>query len=175
MPRLSVWLIRTALIYLAAGFTFGALLLFHKGVPLTPSMWRLLPAHIEFVLIGWTMQLAMGVAFWILPRFARGTARGDERWVWAAYMLLNAGVLAVGLGQAFGLPASYPLLGRSCELLSVVNYIPEKLDQCCCFCLAHLWNYIEFLVYKQVTKAHDWIGVCILCIEKAHSCPTCVA
>ncbi len=122
MPRLSVWLIRTALIHLAAGFTFGALLLVQKGVPLTPALWRLLPAHIEFVLIGWTMQLAMGVAFWILPRLVRGSARGDERWVWAAYVLLNAGVLEVGLGQALGLPALYSLLGRASELLSVCAF-----------------------------------------------------
>ena len=68
MPRLSVWIIRTALLYLGIGFTFGALMLFNKGVPFDPMLWRLLRPHIEFVLLGWTMQLAMGVAFWIMPR-----------------------------------------------------------------------------------------------------------
>ena len=50
---------RSALIYLALGFTFGALMLFEKGVPFYPPLLRLLPAHIEFVLFGWTMQLAI--------------------------------------------------------------------------------------------------------------------
>ena len=122
MPRLSVWLIRTALIYLAWGFTFGALMLFHKGLPFSATMWRLLPMHIEFVLIGWTMQLAMGVAFWILPRFAQRPIRGNETLAWLAYGLLNAGTLIVGLGQALGAPPTLLLAGRICELLSVAAF-----------------------------------------------------
>ena len=47
MPRPSVWLIRSALVYLATGFTFGALMLSNKGLRVDPMLWRLLPAHIE--------------------------------------------------------------------------------------------------------------------------------
>ncbi len=122
MPRLSVWIIRTALLYLGAGFTLGALILFQKGVPYFGAVWRLLPMHVEFLLIGWTMQLAMGVAFWILPRFMRGAARGDERLVWLAYALLNAGVLAVGAGQWLGALAALLLLGRTAELLAAALF-----------------------------------------------------
>lgn len=122
MPRLSVWFIRTALIYLASGFTFGALLLFHKGAPITPALWRLLPMHVEFVLIGWTVQLAMGVAFWILPRFAQGPIRGNEAQAWLAYGLLNAGALIVGVGPALGATPILLLAGRICELLSVAAF-----------------------------------------------------
>ena len=121
MPRLSVWFIRAALIYLAGGFTFGMLLLFHKGVPLNPWMWRLLPLHIECVLIGWTVQLAMGVAFWILPRFGL-SGRGNETPVWLAYGLINVGVLAVGLEGTLAAPPEITLAGRATELLSVVLF-----------------------------------------------------
>ena len=62
MPRLSVWMIRTALVHLLVGFTLGALLLANKGVPIHPMVWRLLPIHIELLLLGWTLQLALGVA-----------------------------------------------------------------------------------------------------------------
>lgn len=120
MPRLSVVFIRTALLYLAAGFTFGALLLFHKGVPLSPTLWRILPMHIEFVLIGWTLQLAMGVAFWILPRW--GAERGNETPVWIAYILLNAGVLAAGVGGWLGWPPAVLLAGRAAELLAAISF-----------------------------------------------------
>jgi hypothetical protein len=122
VPRLSAWIIRTALLYLGVGFTLGALVLFQKGVPYGAAVWRLLPMHIEFLLIGWTMQLAMGVAFWILPRFMRGAARGDQRLVWLAYASLNAGVLTVGLGQWLGAPAPLLLLGRVAELLAVLLF-----------------------------------------------------
>jgi len=118
MPRLSCWFIRAALIYLAAGFTFGALMLFNKGVPLTPALWRLLPAHMEFLLLGWTAQLAIGVAFWILPRF--GSARGNEPAAWAAFALLNAGVLLAGIGPLLAAPPLFFALGRLAEVGSAV-------------------------------------------------------
>ena len=123
MPRLSVIFIRVALLYLALGFTFGALMLFEKGVPVYPALLRLLPAHIEFVLIGWTMQLAMGVAFWILPRFGGGASRGDERPVWLALALLNLGVWLAGFGAALDWPPVLPLAGRIAEAGAVAAFV----------------------------------------------------
>lgn len=123
MPRVSIFLIRAALLYLAAGFTFGALLLFHKGVPLDQHLWQLLPAHIEFVLLGWLTQFAMGVAFWILPRYICGLPRGDDRPLWAVWGLLNAGVLLAGLGPLFELPPGLVLAGRLAELLAVAGFV----------------------------------------------------
>jgi heme/copper-type cytochrome/quinol oxidase subunit 1 len=122
VPRLSVWFIRTALLYLGVGFTLGALMLFETGVPYDGAVFGLLPVHIEFLLIGWTMQLAMGVGFWILPRFIGAAPRGDERLVWLAYVALNAGVLSVGISQWLGAPALIPLLGRGAELVSALLF-----------------------------------------------------
>ncbi len=120
MPRLSVWFIRMALLYLLAGFTFGALLLAHKGVPFEPQLWRWRPAHIELLLVGWLLQLAMGVAYWILPRFKQ--QRGNIAAAWAAFWLLHAGVLFVG--AAVLLPAStWPVvLGRSLQAGAAVAF-----------------------------------------------------
>lgn len=115
MPRLTVLMLRIALVYLALGFSFGGLLLFHKGIPLSPWLWSLLPAHIEFLLLGWTVQLAMGVAFWILPRFSREPKRGDERLAWLAFALLNLGVLLAGVGPLLGAAALLVFLGRAAE------------------------------------------------------------
>ncbi|HSN76754.1 MAG TPA: hypothetical protein VL334_16905 [Anaerolineae bacterium] len=91
MPRLSVWFIRLSLLYLALGFSLGALMLANKGLAFAPWLWRLRPAHIELLLVGWIAQLAMGMAFWILPRFQ--SSRGDVRPVWLALLLLNGGLL----------------------------------------------------------------------------------
>ncbi len=122
MPRLSVFLVRTALIHLALGFTAGGLLLLHKGVPLHPQIWRLLPVHAELVLTGWTVQLALGVAYWILPRFKHGPARGDERPIWIAYLLFNLSVLGVAVGQWLAWPGALVLAGRLGELLAVLVF-----------------------------------------------------
>ena len=126
MPRLSVWFVRCALAYLTLGFTFGALMLLEKGVPVYPPLLRLLPAHIEFVLFGWTAQLAMGIAFWILPRFASGASRqsgelaprGNEKAAWLAFGLLNAGIWLAGMGPVLDLAPALPLLGRACEAIA---------------------------------------------------------
>lgn len=120
MPRLSRWFVRASLIYLVIGFTLGGLVLFHKGIPLHPLLWQVLPAHIEFLLLGWTVQLAMGVAFWILPRF--GGSRGDEKPVWAAFILVNIGVWLVGLGLSVRAPALIPFLGRVAEVGGVTAF-----------------------------------------------------
>lgn len=120
MPGLSIWYVRTALVYLALGMTLGMLMLLHKGVPIHPAMWALLPAHIEFLLSGWTLQLAFGVAFWILPRFQ--TARGNVRLAWLAYALLNTGIWMVTLSPWLGNLTGLAWAGRAAEALAVAAF-----------------------------------------------------
>ncbi len=121
MPRLSAVAVRAALLYLLFGFSFGALLLANKGVPLAGWIWNLLPAHIEFLLVGWTSQLILGVAFWILPRFPGGS-RGNEALARWALALLNTGILMVAVQGL--LPANNVLLlpGRGLEVMAAILF-----------------------------------------------------
>jgi hypothetical protein len=121
MPRLSVYFVRASLIYLVLGFTFGGLLLANKGVMISPLIWALLPIHIEFLFIGWMIQLAIGIAFWILPRFSKGALRGNENWSWGTLFLLNAGILCVVLQSLFGLQW-LSVLGRVFETLALAAF-----------------------------------------------------
>lgn len=121
MPRLTVWMVRSSLLQLGIGFTAGMLLLFNKGLPFDPTIWRLLPVHIELVLLGWTMQLAMGVAFWVLPRFSTVLRYGNERLGWLAYLLLNGGLIIFVAG-AWTNGTWLLLVGRSLELSAVVCF-----------------------------------------------------
>lgn len=121
MPRLSAWFIKAALVYLALGFTFGALMLANKGVPFANWAWALLPAHMEFLLIGWMAQLALGMAYWIFPRFSGGS-RGNSVWAWAAFGLLNLGVWTVALQTVLGLDRWIFLAGRLAELGAGLAY-----------------------------------------------------
>ncbi len=122
MTRLSVWTVRASLIYLGIGFLIGALMLTQKGVPLDPNLLRLLPLHIEVLLFGWTLQLGMGIAFWILPRFSREPRYGNVRLGWLAFGLLNSGVWCAGLGQWLNAPVLIIVLGRVAEVLAVVCF-----------------------------------------------------
>lgn len=122
MPRLSVFFLRAALLHLGVGITFGALMLANKGVPFLPWLWRLLDSHVELVFIGWTVQLALGVAQWILPRLPGPQKYGRESFGWAAFALLNAGVLVVALGALLG-SSALALAGRLCEFVAVVFFV----------------------------------------------------
>lgn len=122
MPRLSQWIIRTAFIYLLLGFTVGALLLWHKGVPLHPALWGWLPAHIEFLLVGWIIQLTMGVAFWVLPRYWEKERRGKESYVWIAFVLLNLGIWLVAVHAVFRTNRLFLLAGRGAEIGAAVFF-----------------------------------------------------
>ncbi len=120
MPRLSVWFIRLSLLYLLAGFTFGALLLANKGSGFAPWLWRLRLAHIEFLLVGWIAHLALGMAFWILPRFQ--SSRGDVRPVWLALLLLNGGLLLASLSASLNLSSWILTAGRLAEIAAVAAF-----------------------------------------------------
>jgi hypothetical protein len=101
MPKLSVWLVRASLIYMGIGFLFGALILHHKGIPIYSWTWKLLNPHIELMITGWTIQFAMGIAFWILPRFSGEGRYGKSSLGWWSFALLNSGVLFTTFGAWF--------------------------------------------------------------------------
>lgn len=122
MPRLSSWFVRAALIYLAIGFTLGALILANKGIAFAPFIWRLLPAHMEILLVGWFGELAMGVIYWILPRLGPSLSRGKESWIWLAWGLLNLGIVLVVVGSLSQLPFLI-LFGRVGECAAVLVFV----------------------------------------------------
>jgi len=126
-------MVRAALLHLGVGFTLGALLLLDKAAPFSPEVWRLWPIHVELTLVGWVMQLAMGVAFWIMPRFSRLPNRYGLRttYAWAAFALLNAGVLAVSAGSWWHALDALTLAGRAAELAAVGLFV------------VHLWPRIK--------------------------------
>ena len=122
MPRLSSWFVRSSLIYLAFGFTLGAILLVNKGLAFFPQVWKLLPIHIEMLLMGWFVQLAAGVAYWILPRLSGERPRGDVRLTWLAFWLINFGIGLVILETLIPLPGIL-LFARLVELGGVLAFI----------------------------------------------------
>lgn len=124
MPRLSRLMIRTALVWLALGYTVGGLLLLNKGLSLLPWLWTLRFTHVHLLLIGWMVQFVCGVAFWILPRLDANGARGDERLIWLCYAALNTGVVLAALhdplAAAIGEPRIMQLMLVGAGVLYIV-------------------------------------------------------
>ncbi|GJQ51795.1 MAG: hypothetical protein HKUEN02_06420 [Anaerolineaceae bacterium] len=121
MPRLSVYFIRASLIYSVLGFTVGGLLLANKGIMYFPALWNLLPLHIELAFMGWMVQLTMGMAFWILPRFSNEFPRGNETLVWASFILINVGIFFVGVYSLFAIQG-FAFIGRAVEFLGLAAF-----------------------------------------------------
>jgi hypothetical protein len=93
MPTLSIWSIRLALGYLVMGTSFGVAATIQKAYGLTPLLWLAIPLHVQAILYGWTLQLIIGVAYWMLPTFGARTNRGREAFAIASVVLLNAAIV----------------------------------------------------------------------------------
>jgi hypothetical protein len=122
VPALSRWFIRCALAYLVLGFTLGAAMLTLKAMAYHAAMARLIAPHVEFLLTGWTLQLTMGVAFWILPRPGGGAPRGALGYAWLAFVLVNVGAIAAGLGPLIVGSETVTLLGRTAEAGAAIAF-----------------------------------------------------
>ena len=126
MPVPSRWMIRAALVHLLLGFSAGALLLAAKGVGGAPALWSLRPLHVEWLLVGWTAQLTMGVAYWIFPRVAlRRDVSGSAAPVWFTFAALNAGVWLAALGaiEPRALNGAVVLGGRLLEVAAAAAFV----------------------------------------------------
>jgi heme/copper-type cytochrome/quinol oxidase subunit 1 len=145
MPRLSRWFVRSALIYLLIGFGIGGLILCAKAGYVDARVWVWLLPHADFLLVGWLIQLAMGVAYWILPRM-RETGRGRVALAWIAYFLLNAG-LCLGAGLAC-LDYWFPDSGWNSKA-----FIPGLLTQAIALCVFVIYAWPRVL--PTITAA-DW-------------------
>ncbi|HTP10806.1 MAG TPA: hypothetical protein VMP08_21280 [Anaerolineae bacterium] len=124
MPRLTRYFIKTALIYLALSLVLGTVLAARAAFDLPAELATLSPVFFHLFMVGWVTQLIFGMLFWMLPKSSKELPRGNEKLAWAAYILINIGlVLRVvgepltalqaewGLGWLLGLSALLQLIG----------------------------------------------------------------
>lgn len=100
MDRLTAIMVRASLLWLLAGVALGGLMLVDRAVP---GAWvaRALPTHVHMVLVGWLLQFAVGVAYWLFPRRRTPAAPSGYRESAAlvAVGALNAGLLLRVIGE----------------------------------------------------------------------------
>jgi hypothetical protein len=94
MDRLSSWMVRSALIWLVAGVVLGVLMVLDPRIPGRFRLW-FQPSHIHMLFVGWFVQFALGIAYWLMPR-----KRSPERPLGyhERYALMAMAALNVGLG-----------------------------------------------------------------------------
>lgn len=94
MPKISVWFIRIALIWLVITAIAGAMMLTTKATGWQPRMWQMRMPHIEAGLVGWFLLLIKGVAWYMLPRrITHDHPRGHPALAWSSLILINLGMI----------------------------------------------------------------------------------
>jgi len=99
MPRLTRWFIKTALVYFVAALIVGGLLLARSAFEWPAGIAALTPVYFHLLMVGWVTQLIFGMLFWMLPKYSKEQPRGNERLAWAAYGLINVGLLLRAIGE----------------------------------------------------------------------------
>lgn len=94
MDRLSVVMVKSSLCWLLAGFVIGGLMLVDRAIPGDWRLW-MMPSHGHMLFVGWFVQFALGIAYWLLPRKrSPDLPLGyNERVGIVAAIALNAGLL----------------------------------------------------------------------------------
>lgn len=96
MPQETRLFVKTSLLYLVATFLAGAAIAIYEaaGVPIRP-VWMTIHTHIGVV--GWLVNLVIGIALWMLPlnreRFPQTAGRYPAAAPMLCYLLLNVGLL----------------------------------------------------------------------------------
>ncbi|HYF92655.1 MAG TPA: hypothetical protein VD969_10410 [Symbiobacteriaceae bacterium] len=99
MSNLSVGFIRTSVVYLLIGITFGLIMAIPGGYAWMAEVLRGQPtiAHAHSNLLGFTLMMIMGVAYHIFPRFSGNPVR--RMWMaWANFWFCQAGTALLVTG-----------------------------------------------------------------------------
>jgi hypothetical protein len=103
MDRVSIIFTRAGLLWLVAGVILGALMLSDNIVPGDWKLW-FAPTHGHMLFVGWFLQFAIGIGYWLLPRkrTPEKPLGYDERLGMLAIVLLNAGLLLRVIAEPAG-------------------------------------------------------------------------
>ena len=94
MDKLSSLMIRAALCWLGLGVLIGAAML-SWGVWNASWLLSLRPGHIHMLVVGWLIQFALGVGYWLFPRMK------PESKTWISHRRIGvAAFIAVNVGLA---------------------------------------------------------------------------
>lgn len=123
MPRLSVLLVRAALLALLLGSVVGAILLATAPV-LAARHPGLRSVHVTLMLFGWLVPFVLGTAFWMLPRHPGEAPRGPAREGRLAVLCYGVGV---GLRVVGGMAGNADVLtvGTACLVTGGAAFVVQ--------------------------------------------------
>lgn len=94
MDRLSIIMARNSLAWLMLGILVGGVMLVDRAVPGNWIAW-FAPSHGHVLFVGWFLQFALGIAYWLLPR-----KRSEELPLGYRERIAIAGAISLNVGLA---------------------------------------------------------------------------
>lgn len=122
MPVQSRWMIRLSLLYLLLGAALGTVMLVQKAFPFNASVWILRPVHIQLLIWGFIIQFTLGTAYYILPRYVKGSSRGNTTLGWGMVGALNIGII-LNIVAAFFNEEALSLFGLLLQVIAVALFV----------------------------------------------------
>jgi hypothetical protein len=93
MPTLTRWFVKAALAYFVVALLLGLLIAARGVLQLPAIIGSAGPVYFHLLMVGWVTQLIFGVAYWMFPVLSRDRLRGYDWLGWAAFWLLNSGLI----------------------------------------------------------------------------------
>jgi hypothetical protein len=113
MPPLARTFVKTAFIYFIVAFLLGALVMLEKWLGFSRWLRTVYLGQVHLLMVGWITQLAIGVAYWMFPRFLKQQdprPRGSDTLAWIVFVTLNAGLVLRLIIEPFYLMGGRPWL-----------------------------------------------------------------
>jgi len=124
MPPLVRLYIRTSFVYFIAGFLLLALMALDGWLQIGRWFRVVYISQLHLLVVGWITQLAIGVAYWMFPRFLKADnprPRGSDSLAWAVYICLNAGLVLRLAAEPFHLMTGQSWLAALVALSGVLQ------------------------------------------------------
>jgi hypothetical protein len=124
MPPIARTFVKAAFLYFVAAFVLGALMSLDRWLSFSRWLKVVYFSQLHLLMVGWLTQLAIGVAYWIFPRFLKQQdprPRGSDALAWAVLACLNAGMVLRFLVEPFYLMGPKPWLAALMAISGVLQ------------------------------------------------------
>lgn len=124
MPPIARTFVKASLVYFFVAFLLGALMMLDRWLVFSRWLRVLYTSQLHLLVVGWITQLAIGVAYWIFPRFLKEQdprPRGSDALAWFVLATLNAGLLLRFAVEPFYLLGPQPWLAALVALSGVLQ------------------------------------------------------
>jgi hypothetical protein len=124
MPPIARTFVKAAFIYFVFAFVLGALMALDRWLGFSRWLRVVYLSQLHLLVVGWITQLAIGVAYWIFPRFLKEQSphpRGSDSLSWAVLITLNAGLLLRFFIEPFYLMGPKPWMAALLALSGVLQ------------------------------------------------------